>query len=488
MNPRPAMPRQPGRYLVALTILVAACATEAPPNSDDDLGIDTPDAWSPTAATTPSPADAPAAEPVVEAWWEGFHEPQLDQLVQLALTGNRDLRAAAARLEAAAQSRTIAAAGLLPEVDAGLDILRSRRLFLGFPFGNGTPSSTTTTMGLSLNLRWELDVWGRIRAGDSAAVADLQAAAADHQGAQLSLIAQTCRAYFEVVEARAQLDLATATVTSVRATTADVRDRYRRGVRPALDVHLAETNLANAEAVVALRRDALQRALRNLDVLVGRYPRGDAASPSALPTALPTVPTGLPGELLQRRPDLVAAERHLAAAGCRVSAARAALYPRLSLTASGGTSSEQLEDLVDQDFRVWSLGANLLQPLFHGGALRADVARAEARRAEVLANYGGAVLRAFAEVEQTLAADALLAERHAALVRAAEHARQARELARQRWQLGITDFLAVADGQRQSYQADAARITIERLRLENRIDLYLALGGGFATAARPGTP
>lgn len=480
------------RPLLLLAAWLGACTATPPPPSDADLGIDVPKAWQAapgSAAMAPPDATAPA-------WWTGFGDRRLDELVAAALAGNRDLRAAAARFDLATHSRTIAAAGVLPQVDAGLDAQRARRLFLGFPFGGGTPSSTTTTYGLSLSLRWELDLWGRLQAADAAALADLQAAAADHRGAELSLIAMTCKAWFAAEEARLQLALARATVDSVRTTTDDVRDRYRRGVRPALDVHLASTNLANAEATVAQRRDALQRALRTLDVLVGRYPSGDDGAATRgtalLPTTLPPVPAGLPGELLQRRPDLVAAERHLAAAGCRVEAARAALYPRLSLTASGGTSTEALEDLVDDDFRVWSLGANLLQPLFRGGALRADVARNEARASELLATYSGAVLRAFAEVEQALAADAHLAERHEALVRAADHARQARDLARQRWQLGIADFLAVADGQRQAYQAESARLASERQRLENRIDLYLALGGDFVpatpTATSPTTP
>jgi NodT family efflux transporter outer membrane factor (OMF) lipoprotein len=268
----------------------------------------------------------------------------------------------------------------------------------------------------------------------------------------------------------------------------DVRDRYRRGVRPALELHQAETNLANAEAAANQRREQMQRALQRIDVLAGRYPHGASRTAARLPAGLPAVPAGLPGELLRRRPDLVAGERRLAAAGCRVDAARAALYPRLSLTGSGGTASTDLEDLVDDDFRVWSLGANLLAPLLHGGALRAEVRRQEAVVAEAVAAYAGAVLSAFGEVEGALATEALLGERRAALVRAAQHARSARDLARERWQRGLTDFLAVVDGQRQSFLADSAVIALDRARLENRLDLLLALGGGYDASAQQTTP
>ena len=462
--------------------LLAACAAEPPPPIDDPLDIELPARWSSQPATAPE-----AATELPERWWTGFGDRRLDDAVERALLHNRDLQAAVARLEAAAAAGTIAGAPAWPEVDANLDAQRSRRLFLGFPFGGGgVPSSTFTTYGLALSLRWELDVWGRIRAGSAAAIADQQAAAADLHGARLSLIAQVCRAWFGAVEAQQQLELANATVAAFRATADDVRDRFRRGVRPALDVHQAETNLANAEANVAQRRDAVQRARRQLDVLLGRYPDGRTGAGDRLPGQLPAVPAGLPGELLQRRPDLIAAERRVAAAGCRVDAARAALYPRLSLTGSAGTNSLELDDLVDEDFRVWSIGANLFAPLFRGGALRAEVARQLARRAEAFATYGSAVLRAFAEVEDVLVAETELATRAERLQAAAEHAARAHELAQQRYRSGLAEFLTVADAQRQAFQTESTRLGIARQRLDNRIDFFLALGGGYGHTS-PGT-
>ena len=153
------------------------------------------------------------------------------------------------------------------------------------------------------------------------------------------------------------------------------------------------------------------------------------------------------------------------------------------MTASGGTQSLDLEDLVDSDFRVWSLGINLLEPLFRGGALRAEVRRQQARRAEAFANYGTAVLTAFAEVENILSSDGQLHQRRDHLAAAAKHAAFARDLARERWQLGLTDFLTVADGQRQAFQTESTRITVDRQLIDNRSDLLLALGGGFGDEA-----
>ncbi|MFO1078186.1 MAG: efflux transporter outer membrane subunit [Planctomycetota bacterium] len=458
---------------LALAVLAAACAGSPPRHAaDPDIAV--------PAAFANAPTAAPAAPPLADGFWHAFGDAGLFALVDDVLAHNRDLAAAAARIEAAASSRTIAGAGALPQLDGSLDGSRSKRLFLGFPFGGGgVLSSTTTTFGLALNLRWEIDLWGRLRAGEAAAIADLEARAADYAGARLSLVAQACKAWFAAIEAGRQLALAEATVAAYRRSADDVRDRFRRGVRPALDVHLAELNLANAEATRAQREEQLAQSRRQLELLAGHYPAGTAATADALPSALPAIPSGVPSELLQRRPDLAAAERRLAAAGCRVDAARRALYPKLSLTASGGTSSTELEDLVDGDFSVWSLGANLLQPLFHGGALRADVARGEALARESLATYGGAILRAFAEVEDALAGEQILDRRLQHSTAAAQHARLAAGLARERWELGLADFLAVADGQRQSYQSESNRLLLERLRLDNRIDLFLALGGGF---------
>jgi multidrug efflux system outer membrane protein len=459
---------------------LAACGAAPPAPSPPPVDVEVPARFAGAADT----AGAAPTPPLRVDWWTSFGDERLDALVLAALEHNQDLRAALARLEEAAAAHRITAGERWPEVDAALDAQRSRRLFLGFPFGGGgVPSSTTTTFGLSLSVRWELDVWGRVRAAESAALADVQAAQADFAAAQVSIAAQVCRAWFAAVEAKAQLELAEATVRAFRGTADDVRDRYRRGVRPALDVHFAETSLANAEAAVAERRDRVQRAQRALDVLAGRYPRGAAATPPQLPVELPPVPAALPGELLRRRPDLAAAERRLAAAGARVDSARAALYPRLALTGSAGTASEDLEDLADEDFRVWSIGANLLAPLFRGGALQANVERNQARAAEAAATYAGTVLRAFAEVEDVLSADGELAARQQATARAADHAGRARDLARQRYQAGLTDFLAVVDSQRQAFVAEASLLALARIRLENRIDLFLALGGGYGQDA-----
>jgi len=465
-------------FLLGIVLMLAACAGDAPPRIHDDLGIEVPASWS-------DHIDESTTNTVLSNdWWRDFGDERLNRLIVAGLTDNRNMRAVMARLEAAVAAHEIAGGPLLPEIDVGLQTDRARRLFIGFPFGTGgVPSSNVTTNGLSLGVRWELDVWSRLRSQDSAALADQQAAVQDVHAAQLSLAAQICRAWFAAIEADQQLVLAQATAQAFKRTLADVTARFRRGVRPALEVHQAATNLANASANAALRKDQHLRAMRQIDVLVGRYPNGRTAIAKTLPNSLPQVPAGLPSDLLQRRPDLIAAERRVAAAGCRIESAKAALYPRLALTASGGTQSLELDDLINTDFRVWSIGANLLEPLFRGGSLRAELRRQQARRAEAFSNYGNAVLTAFSEVENILSSNEQLQSRRDRLGEAAKQAALARDLARERWQLGLTNFLTVADGQRQAFQTESARITADRQLIDNRIDLLLALGGGFGNEA-----
>jgi NodT family efflux transporter outer membrane factor (OMF) lipoprotein len=462
-------------FVVALMVL-AACTTPPPPR-EPALGYDPPSAWQ---------ADSEPG-PVQNAWWQQLGDPALATCIDQALQHNQDLIAAAARVEAALAQAQIAGAELYPLLNANLHGNRARQNFIGFPIpgSTGVLSRTFNSYGVSLNLSWELDLWGRVRAGHSAALADVESTNAEFHAARLSLVAQTAKAWFAVVESHEQLRLAADTVQSFQTTAAQVQQRFQAGVRPALDLRLALANVAGAQAQSEQRRQQLARAIRQLELLMGRYPSGATVTTATLPTELPTVPAGVPAEALRRRPDLHAAERRLVAADARLDRARASLYPRLSLTASGGTASDDLSDLLDTDFRVWSLAGNLLQPLFEGGRLRADVTRNEALVIEAAAQFAAAAQRAFTEVEIALAAETILIEHEQHLQAHARHTRAARQLAEDRYLRGLIDFLNVADAQRSALAAESQWLTIRRQRLEVRIDLHLALGGGFQPTDAP---
>jgi NodT family efflux transporter outer membrane factor (OMF) lipoprotein len=457
-----------------LAMLVVGCATAPPPLAPPQLDATVPALWSARDDLGGSPA---------LTWWTDFGVPELDETVETALRQNYDLQAAAARLDQASADARIAAADLLPALQVGLNGSERKQNFIGFPIPGAEDqvlSTVSTNFGVSFDLTWEADLWGRLRSGERAALADFQSRAADLRGAQLSLAGQTVKAWFAVAEAEQQLQLAEATVDSFGTSTEQVRARFEQGLRPSLDVRLALSSLANAQALQAQRRQQLDAAVRQVEVLLGQYASGDLVGPSLLPDTPRAIPGGLPADLVSRRPDLVAAERRVAATGQRLQIARAELYPRISLTAATGTATGALADLVNGDFSIWSLVGNLVQPLFQGGRLRAGIDRAEARAAEELAIYANTALLAFSEVETALAAEQLLADREGFLATSVEQSRAAENIANDRYRTGLDDYITVLESRRLAIQAEVDLISARRLRLENRVDLYLALGGGFS--------
>lgn len=461
--------------LVALTVAGCASVSEPPPEVPFTI---------PERFTAPA-GDAAATD--LTPWWRSFGDPALDRLVDQTLELSPTLDAARARLRAAVGAARIAGAAARPQADLSLDGSRRRQNFIGLPIPGAEGSvltNTSTTVGLALGAAWEIDLWGRLAAGEGAALARGDAAAAELAALRLSLIGQVAKGWFGWAEASRQVALAEETLANRERTRRQIEDRYRLGLRSSLDLRLAKAAEADATAQLALRRQNADRAARRLEVLLVRYPGGDSLPPPtdlAAPPPLPAVDQ--PAELVTQRPDLVAAERRLAAAGLDVRGARAALYPQLRLSGSLGRSAIELEDLIDSDFSVWSLAAGLLQPVFQGGRLRAAVDVAEAGRQEAAAAYLTAALTAFGEVETALAAERFLGQRLTALSDAVEQAIAARDLAEQRYRTGLTDYLSVLEAQRQATQSRSQLVAARRELLDARVDLHLALGGDHERAA-----
>lgn len=464
--------------IAALTML--ACVSPAPVKSPE-LETDVPANWD----ARPLPE-----EKVNDSWWEQFGNVELNQAVLAALEHNRDLRAAAARVDQAVAQATIAGADLKPAVGFNLDGARRKLAFVGLPIAGssgGVFSTTVNSFGASLDVSWEVDLWGRLAAGARAAVADMQAVEADYVGARLSLAGQVVKTWLAAAEAAQQVELSRRTVASWRRASEQVRDRYESGVRSPLDLRLSLANLANAEALLETRLRQQDLTIRQLELLLGRYPGRDIPEPKVMPEVPTSIPGGLPAELISRRPDLAAAERRLAAADQRLMVANRSLYPRFSLTASGGTLSTQLGDLVDGDFSVWSIVGNLFQPIFQGGRLRAGVRFADAGTRAAVESYISAALLAYTEVESALAADAFLAREDDRLRESTRHSAAARRLAEERYGAGLEEFITVLESQRRELTAEATALSVRRQRLANRVDLYLALGGGYVRPdAAPG--
>lgn len=458
------MPGLIGSVILSMLLSgIAGCKTP-PQRHVEDAGAKIPSHWSSN--------NEAAALPVPERWVETFGDPDLNALVRSALAENYDLKAAAARVDAAIAQARIDGSGLWPQIFFNPDHQQVQIRDAGFG------SARFSVFEALFSLSWELDVWGRIRDVRQAALLEAGAVASDLNGARLSLAARVAQSYFDLAEARLQAEVAEQSVKDRRTIVQLVRGRFARGITNALDLRLALTDLATAEAQLTQARNQIQLVSRRLEVLLGRYPGGRQAGPLALPEPPADLPAGLPSELLARRPDLIAAFDRLLAADSRVESARKLLLPRIVLTAAGGTRSTALTDLVDPRALAWNVVIGMMQPLFTGGRIRGEINLNEARAEEAFNLYKNTALNAFREVEQVLAADEWLREREKALRQAVEQTEASRRLAIYSYQLGIIEILTLLDSYRSTLNAQSAHISVKRQLLTNRINLYLALGGG----------
>lgn len=289
--------------------------------------------------------------------------------------------------------------------------------------------------------------------------------------------------WFAIVESTEQLKLSGDTVESYEGTVKFVRDHVETGVSSEVDLRLTQSNLAQAQARHESLTASHERLVRQLEILLGRYPAGELTADATLPPLPGDVPVGLPSGLLVRRPDIAAAEDRLSSTELRIEESKAARLPRLSLTANGGSSSEELTDLVSGKFAVWSLAGNLLQPVFDGGRLKAQISLRQGRAKEQLENYANTVLLAFSEVETSLAVEGILKREAAKQSVAASEAGAAVRISEDRYQGGVEPMLTLLEAQRRALENKSRLLTVQRQLLDNRIDLHLSLGGGFGDEA-----
>ena len=302
----------------------------------------------------------------------------------------------------------------------------------------------------------------------------------DLSASRLSLSGQVAKAWFAAVEARRQVGLARATLESYHTSVARVRERFERGLRPSLDLRLALTEVDRAKALVAQRQAQVDSSIRQIEILLGRYPSGAYALAEDLPDLPVHIPGGLAvGTRSSPRPDLKTVEQELLASDARVAQSRANLRPRFNLTSQFGTASNQLQDLMNGNLMAWNLIGGLLHPIYNRGRLKAGIARDEALVMETMARYESSLLRAYGEVEIALAAEDILARQEDALVAATEKSLAARDLAEDRYRRGLADIITVLSSQRTALDSESQLLALRRQRLDNRVDLHLALGGGF---------
>lgn len=447
-------------------LALSGCATDQPPPPEAVIAGVLPDStqisedWS-------GPADAGEVD---DGWLMNFKDKRLEALVEEVLANNQNIQAAAAQVDAAAGLAKQAGAALKPTV------------------GLAAGTSTTDAGGLSsnlesssafLNVSWELDVWGRVRAGVSAEEESFRATEADYEFARQSLVAQTAKAWFLATQIRAQMELAQEAVDIYSKLVDLVETRQEVGVAAPQDLPLSKANLAVAQSNLRRVKSSYQEILRSLEVLLGRYPSAELEAISEFIAVLPDIPVGLPSEILERRPDLIAAERRVAAAFFGSQEARAARLPRISLTASAGAVDSGLSNLLNASNPVTSLGGSLFAPLYSGGALKAGVEIADAQQRAVTAVYTQSVLQAFQEVETALTNEQLLSEQEAYSREVVDRSSEAYSITKAQYEGGTVDLLTLLQTQASLLSARSSLIALRNERLSQRVGLHLALGGSF---------
>jgi multidrug efflux system outer membrane protein len=438
--------------------------------------VPTPPAWRNLSDGTGSLADL--------GWWELFRDPVLQGLIETALEENKDLRVAVARVAEARAQLGVTRAAQFPEVNGSASYTNQRFSEKSFPV-SALPANSGLNLQqdfyrTGLDLTFELDLWGRLRRATEAARADLLASEENRRTVLTTLVSDVAQTYFDLLELDREADIDRRTLESRQASLDLVRQRFDAGLTSQLDVRRAEQELATAAATVPDVERRVVQTENRLSILLGRnpgpIPRGTALDGQTMP---PTIPAGLPSDLLERRPDVRQAEDRLVAANARIGEAKAAFFPRISLTGMFGLESASLSDLFTGPARVWQAGPTMTIPIFNAGRIASNLRATEARKQQALVQYQQTIQQAFRDVE-----DALIFHQKAREIRAQRElrvlaAQQALALANLRYTNGLAGYLDVLDAQRQLFAAEIDLASTTRDQLTAVVQVYKALGGGW---------
>ena len=407
-------------------------------------------------------------------WWRVFNDPTLDELMSQVKISNQNIKAAEAQYRQAAASLAAARAGYFPTLGANAGVSRG-----GSSTSSSGGSHIINGQNLTLSASWEIDVWGRVRRQVESAQAGAQASEADLASTLLSTQATLAQSYFLLRVADAQRALLDRTVADYAKSLQLVQNQYKVGTAQRSDVLQSETQLKSAQAQqldIQITRAQLEHAIA---VLIGRPPADLSVATVDNRDAIPHVPVAVPSQLLERRPDISAAERRMAAANANIGVAQAAYYPTLSLSATGGLTASTLARWLSLPDRVWSLGAGLAGTVFDGGLRSANKAIAVAQYDQTVAGYRQTVLTAFQEVEDNLASARVLEQESLVQNDALHSAREALSLVNNRYRAGTAALLDVLTAQTAAYTAENTTLTIMGRQYTAAITLIKALGGGW---------
>lgn len=457
---------------MVMAAALAGCASMAP---------EVPRPAAPALSYPMAPATSAANAPTADLpWQEFFEDARLRRLIEMSLANNRDLRVAVLNIEQARASYRVQESQSVPNV--GLNASGTSGRTPGSVSGIGTPL-TTHQYGANLGVNaFELDLFGRVRSLNEQALQQFLATEQGRRATHISLVANVASSYLAWAADLDRLALARETLQSEESSTELIRQRELRGFASGLALRQAQSSVEAARADVARFTGQVAKDRNALNLLLGAEIPDDLV-PRPLrqqPVRLPEVVAGVPSELMLRRPDLLQAENQLQAANANIGAARAAFYPRISLTGAAGVSSGDLSGLFRGGAGAWSFLPQVTLPIFDGGGNRARLDAATASRDIALAQYEKSILTAFREAADALAERAVIGDQLAAQSRQAELTTQALDLAQARYSRGVDSFLPVLDAQRSAYAAQQALITTQQAEVNSRVELYKVLGGGWS--------
>ena len=407
-------------------------------------------------------------------WWHAFGSQKLDELIAEAEHSNDDIGVAIARVQEADAQARIAGAPLLPSLDLGASATRQRAPV------SGIGPQVYNVFNPELTASYELDFWGKNRAARTAARATAVASRYDQQTVALTVVSSVATTYFQALELRDRIEVARQNLENGQKVLDGLRLQETAGIATGLDVAQQETAVALLDAAIPPLLQQFRQTVNSLAVLIGKTPESvdvDAGTLAAL--TRPAVVEGLPSQLLARRPDVAQAEEQLIAANANITVARAALFPAIQLTAGGGYESSQLASLISPANRIYAVSAGLMQPIFHGGALRGQVAFSNAQYAELLSTYHKTVISAFSNVEDALVAAQQTQEQQARQQEAVNKAARAFQFAQTQMSAGVVNILTVLNTENALFNAQDELVQVQYLHLQSLVDLFTALGGGW---------
>lgn len=455
--------------LLAASLMLAACNSPAP---RPDSGVQPPPAWQ-------SP-DHPDAVQSNRQWWTQFGSRELDRLIEQARLGSHDLGASVARVRQAQASATIAGAPLLPEIKAGLNANRQKLLHgKGYSQLDVNPDNRSLDYyDAELSASYEIDFWGGKRAARDSAVFGIQASEFDRATVELTLQSGVANSYTQALALREQARIAALNLANAQSVLHLVQTRFDAGSATALELAQQKSLVAEQQRKLPLVQQQAREALITLAALLGQPVQAlSAPQQSFEQLQWPNIASGVPSDLLSRRPDIASAEAKLAAAQADVTVARAAMLPKITLTASLGTGADLAADLLRTTF--YNLSSGLTAPIFNNGRLSAERDKAKARQDELLETYRGAIINGFADVEKALSSIRGLDEQRQWQSEELSQAQTAFDIAQSRYQAGAEDLLTVLQTQRTLYAAQDMNVQLRLSRLQASIALYKALGGGW---------